>query len=407
MDEYILSLALMGAVGLLVAWLPTLLKPYGVSYAIVFLALGFVLYSLTDALPVPSPLREGTIAVRLSELVVIIALMGTGLKIDSAFGLRRWAVPVRLIFITMILSIASLAFLGHWWAGLPWAGAVLLAAALAPTDPVLAADVQVDAPNKGREDPTRFSLTAEAGLNDGMAFPFVWMAVAIALASQNDTSWLGEWAWYDLAYRTAAGLGIGYVLGRAIAYLFFYLPEHSKWQDVREGLVAIAATLLVYGVTELAHGYGFIAVFVAAVTIRNYELTHRYHTTLHSFSDQVERVLLSIVLVLFGGALATGILDALTMELALIGLVFLFVIRPLAGIVGLIGTRLNWQHKLAISFFGIRGVGSFFYLSFGLSQAMFSQADDLWAAVSFVVMVSVVLHGLSASRVIRKVRMKK
>jgi NhaP-type Na+/H+ or K+/H+ antiporter len=407
MDTYILSLAIIGFIGLVVSWAPTLAQFVRISYSIVFLLLGVVVYSLTDILPWPSPLREENFAVRLSELIVIIALMGTGLKIDRAFTFRNWNVPFRLISIAMLLSIGSLAFFGYWWIGLPLASALLLAASLAPTDPVLAADVQVDAPNKGTEDPTRFSLTAEAGMNDGMAFPFVWMAVAMAIASQTGDAWFGKWLIYDLLYRVAAGVAIGYVMGRAVIYLFFYLPEHHKLLKVRDGIVAVSATLLVYGITELAHGYGFIAVFVAAITIRNHELKHKYHSTLHDFTDQVERILLAVILFLFGGSLATGILDPLTWEMALLGLGFVLILRPISGFIALIGKDMNLSHKLAISFFGIRGVGSFFYLSFGLKQAEFENAPELWALTAFIVLVSIVLHGFSAPTIIARVRKRK
>ncbi|MEN3942958.1 cation:proton antiporter [Prosthecobacter sp. SYSU 5D2] len=407
MDTYILSLAIIGFIGLAVSWVPTLAQFLKISYSIVFLLFGVVVYSLTDIFPWPSPLRNESFTVHLSELIVIIALMGTGLKIDRGFNFRNWNVPFRLISVAMLLSIGSLAFLGYWWAGLPLASALLLAASLAPTDPVLAADVQVDEPNKGTEDPTRFSLTAEAGLNDGMAFPFVWMAVAMAAAAQTGDPWFGKWLVYDLLYRVAAGVAMGYGTGKAVIYLFFHLPAHHKLLKVREGMVAVSATLLVYGLTELAQGYGFIAVFIAAITIRNHELKHQYHSTLHTFIDQVERILLSVILVLFGGSLATGILAPLTWEMALLGLGFVFVLRPLSGFISLIGTGMNLPHKFAVSFFGIRGVGSFFYLSFGLKEAEFENAPQLWALTAFIVLVSIIVHGSTAPVIIQRVRQPK
>jgi NhaP-type Na+/H+ or K+/H+ antiporter len=230
------------------------------------------------------------------------------------------------------------------------------------------------------------------------------MAIALAASAQSGNAWLGEWLVYDLLYRLTIGLVFGYVLGLMIVYLFFKLPEKYKILKVREGLVAISSTLLIYGLTELAHGYGFLAVFVAAVTIRNYELKHHYHATLHSFTDQVERALLGVVLVLFGGSLVSGILDPLTWEMALLGLTFVLILRPLSGIIGLIGSGMDLSHKLAISFFGIRGVGSFFYLSFGLNHAQFNKAEELWALTAFIVLVSIVLHGLTAPSIMRYVK---
>lgn len=405
MEMYILILTIIGIVGLAASWLPALMSRIYISYSIAFLVLGVGLYSVTDLLPWPLPFRNEEFAVRLTELIVIIALMGIGLKIDCRFNFRLWRVSFMLISITMLLSIASLAFLSSWLLGFGLASAVLLGAALAPTDPVLASDVQVDAPNEGENDPTRFALTAEAGLNDGMAFPFVWMAVALALSGAQE-AWFAEWFMYDVIYRIAAGTMVGYALGRFISYLFFHLPEHHRMPDVRDGMVAISATLLVYGVTELVHGYGFIAVFVAALTIRNGEMQHEYHTKLHDFTDQVERMLLGVLLVLFGGSLVTGILDPLTWEMALLGLAFVLILRPLFGLAALIGTPISMPRKLAISFFGIRGIGSFFYLSFGMHEAEFSEAEELWALTSFIVLLSIVIHGFTAPTFIRWVRRK-
>lgn len=404
MNTYIVSLGLIGFIGLCVSWFPAIVARLQISYSIVFVGLGFFLYSITDILPLPSPYRDEHLTVRLTELIVIIALMGTGLKIDRAFGLRKWHVPFRLLIVAMILSIASLTFLGAWLLGLQLASALLLAAALAPTDPVLASDVQVDAPNEGKDDITRFALTAEAGMNDGMAFPFVWMAIAVAIATQTGEPWLAKWLAYDVLYRILAGVGVGFLLGRAVSYVFFRLPEQHDMLHVRDGMVAICATLLIYAVTELAHGYGFIAVFVAAVTIRNWELKHAYHTTLHGFTDQVERVLLAVILVLFGGSLATGIMEPLTWKMALLGLVFVLILRPASAWVALGGSSLPVPHRLAISFFGIRGIGSLFYLSFGLNHAKFFHEEELWALTAFIVLVSIILHGLTAPRIIHAIR---
>lgn len=404
MDTYVLSLGLIGIIGLCVSWFPALVSKLQISYSIVFLGLGFLLYCITDMLPWPNPYRDESLTVRLTELIVIIALMGTGLKIDQAFSFRRWRIPFRLLTVAMALSIGSLAFFSVWWLGFSLASALLLAASLAPTDPVLASDVQVDAPNEGKDDPTRFALTAEAGMNDGMAFPFVWMAVAVAMASQTNEPWFGKWLAYDLLYRIATGVGIGFLLGRVVSYVFFRLPERHAMLHVRDGMVAVCATLFIYAVTELAHGYGFIAVFVSAITIRNLELKHEYHTTLHSFTDQVERALLAVILVLFGGSLATGIMNPLTWEMALLGLGFVFILRPVSALVALYGSQVPISQQLAISFFGIRGIGSFFYLSFGLKHAEFSQGQELWALTAFIVLVSIILHGLTAPRIMHTVR---
>ena len=402
MDTYFVSITVIGIAALGMTWIPTLAQKIRISYSIIFLGFGMLMYVLVDELPWPNPFQMQTATVHLTELIVIIALMGTGLKIDRSFSFRQWRAPFRLVTITMLLSIASLIGLSAWLLGFDWASAVLLGAVLAPTDPVLAADVQVEGPNEGHNDDVRFSLTAEAGLNDGMAFPFTWMAVVIALSASSGEPWLGEWLGKYLLYKIVAGIGIGFLAGKGVTYLFFRLPEKYEMLHVRDGLVAFSATLFIYGITELAQGYGFIAVFVAAVTVRNYEMGHEYHQKLHAFTDQIERILLAILLILFGGSLVEGILGHLTWPMALLGLGFVLIIRPLSGWLGLRGVKMQTKDKGAISFFGIKGIGSFFYLSFALSEADFAYQEEIWSLTAFVVLVSVLLHGLTASFVMEK-----
>ena len=138
---------------------------------------------------------------------------------------------------------------------------------MAPTDPVLASEVQVGPPSTEKEDHVRFSLTSEAGMNDGMAFPFTWMAIAMALAAHTGEDWFWPWLWQDFLYKIAVGVGMGYLLGRLLAYLVFVFPEKFNFPETKDGFVAVSATLIVYGFTEMMHGYGFIAVFVAGLTL--------------------------------------------------------------------------------------------------------------------------------------------
>lgn len=400
MDTYFVSITVIGVAALGMTWIPTLTQKIRISYSIVFLGFGMLMYALIDELPWPNPFQMQTETLHLTELIVIIALMGTGLKIDHPFSFHKWQAPFRLVTITMLLSIVSLVGLSAWLLGFDWASAVLLGAVLAPTDPVLAADVQVGGPNEGKNDDVRFSLTAEAGLNDGMAFPFTWMAIAIALAASSGEPWLGEWLGKYLLYKIAAGVGIGFLAGKGVTYLFFQLPEKHEMLHVRDGLVALSSTLFIYGITELAQGYGFIAVFVAAITVRNYEMEHEYHQKLHAFTDQIERILLAILLTLFGGSLVEGILGNLTWPLALLGLGFVFLIRPLSGFLGLLGVDMRSKDKWAVSFFGIKGIGSFFYLTFALSEADFAYQEEIWSLTAFVVLVSILVHGFTASVVV-------
>ena len=303
----------------------------------------------------------------------------------------------RLLAIAMPLSIIGIVLVGHWLLGLSAAAALLLGAALAPTDPVLAADVQVGPPRSGKEDEVRFTLTAEAGLNDGLAFPFVNLAVALAAHGGSWGAWTLDWLGVDVLWKLGAGVAVGWAAGAALGWLTFRVPNRAGLSRTGEGFVALGITFLVYGLTELAHGYGFLAVFVAALAIRAAERQHDYHERLHDFADQIERLLMMALLVLFGGALAGGLLAPLTWTGAAAGLLFVFLVRPAAGLASLAGSPHPLRERAAIAFFGIRGLGSFYYLAYALNEVRFVGAEELWAVLGFTVLLSILLHGTTVT----------
>jgi sodium/hydrogen antiporter len=397
-DTYVVILIILGLSMLGMAWVPLLTKRLKISYSILYVVLGIAIYTAIDILPSPNPFGYLDFTVHITELVVIVSLMGTGLKIDEPFSFRDWKVPLRLVSITMLLNIGFVSLVAFYFLNLDVASSILLGAVLAPTDPVLAGDVQVGPPLEQKRSDVRFSLTAEAGLNDGMAFPFTWLAITLAVVPWSDAT-LFRWFYFDLLYRIIAGFLVGYLLGKAMAYLVFALPARRKLLVTRDGFVAFSTTLLVYGLTELISGYGFVAVFVCAVTLRNYELEHEFHIQLHSFTDQIERMLMAIVLVLFGGSMILDVFAEVTWQTVIFAAIIVLVIRPLTTAPSLIGTELHLKERVAVSFYGIRGIGSFFYLSFALQKADFSTANQLWTLVSVVVFLSIVVHGLTASSV--------
>jgi NhaP-type Na+/H+ or K+/H+ antiporter len=400
MDSYIITITIIGIATLGMAWMPSFTKLTGISDSVIYVLLGIIAYECLDILPPPNPMIYDTYTIHLTELVVVVSLMGTGLKIDKPFSFKSWQVPFRLLTVTMVLCIAAVTCLAYFALHFDFASSLLLGAVLAPTDPVLAADVQVGPPMEGVTDEVRFSLTAEAGMNDGMAFPFTWLAILLAASSGGNFSVvMEEWLTIDLIYKILSGIILGVLLGRLLAYIIFNFSEKSKAINLNDGFIAVAAALVVFGITELFHGYGFVAVFVASITLRNYELNHEFHKDLHSFSDQTERILVAIVLLIFGGSLVHGILDHLTWKMALISIVFLLLVRPLSGLIGLIGTKLHIKEKLGISFYGIRGIGSFYYLAFALKEAHFNFGKELWSMVAFIALLSVLIHGLTATRV--------
>jgi NhaP-type Na+/H+ or K+/H+ antiporter len=403
-DPYVLTLAFVGAAILGAAVLPMLLAGRPLSFPIIYVALGMAVFALPLRLPTADPLAEGDVVERMTELVVIVSLMGAGLKIDRTVGWASWRTPRRLLVVAMPLTIAGVAVLGWWAAGLAPAAALLLGAALAPTDPVLAGDVQVGPPGGEAEDEVRFGLTSEAGLNDGLAFPFTNAAIARAAAGAAGVgSWIDGWVLDDVLAKLAIGLAVGVAGGRAVGAVLFRLPTTRRIAESTEGFVALATTLLVYGATELCHGYGFVAVFVAAYVLRNHERDHEYHEVLHASSESVERLFSAALLVLLGGAVVDGALAPLTLRGAALGLAVVLLVRPIAGWLALLRTTMPQSERWALAFFGIRGIGSVYYLAHALNEAEFADADQLWAIVAFVILVSVLVHGISAAPLMKRV----
>lgn len=388
-----------GLATLAAALLPRLLDRAPVSMPMLFLGAGALTFSAVEPLPDPDPGRHATVLLHLTELCVIISLMGAGLALNRAISFRGWASTWRLLAVTMPLSILAVAVLGWSALGLGVATSVLLAAALAPTDPVLASEVQVAEPAENPdsdEDEARFALTSEAGLNDGLAFPFTYAAIAISTAGASQ--WLPQWLAVDVVWRLACGLAVGLGVGWLLGKLFFSAPSKKfRLAEHAEGFVAFAATFLAYGITELAEGYGFVAVFVCACTIRAAERHHGYHQVLHRHVEQAERMLTVLIVFLLGGAAATGLFTGVSWREVVVAAVILLVIRPLAGWIGLLAGKTGPRERSVIAFFGVRGVGSLFYVTYALQEGRFSDHGTVWRITGLVVIGSILIHGLSAS----------
>lgn len=395
----------LGGVVLLVSWAPVGLKRLPLTLAILCVALGVLVFSTGLLSFDPDPRTWDTATERLTELVVIISLMGAGLKLDRPPGWRAWATTWRLLIVAMPLTIAAVAWLG--WAGLGFSLslALLFGACMAPTDPVLAADVQVGPPQSGDEDEVRFGLTSEAGLNDALAFPFVHLAILAAAGGLATQAGLSDWFTIKVGWKLLAGLGAGLLIGKVLGHLLF--RSRRGLSKLGDGLIALAATLIAYAAAELIHGYGFLAVFVCAVTIRASERDHDFHQEMHDFSDQIERLLMMLLLVLFGGALANGLLSSLTWTDALIGLVVVFVVRPVAGLIAMTGSGQPWRERLLLAFLGIRGVGSVYYLAYGINHGDFGDSERIWAVVGFIILVSILVHGVTATPLLARLTQRR
>jgi sodium/hydrogen antiporter len=289
---------------------------------------------------------------------------------------------------------------------------------LAPTDPVLASDVQVEGPTPADEDhdeidesdEVRFALTSEAGLNDGLAFPFVYAAVFLATLGPV-TEWGLRWLGWELVGKVVLGVLLGVLVGWVLAKAAFRAPAPSlRMAETGEPLLALAAVLVAYGVAETLGGYGFLAVFACAMTMRSAERGHEYHAHMHEIVERLERLLTLVVLLLLGVSMTNGLLRNLHWEAALLAVLLVFVIRPMSGLVAMgfrsstcrIGDHvLTSGERLTISFFGVRGVGSLYYLAYATGEAEFSDSQLLWSTVAFTIGLSVLVHGITATPVMR------
>jgi len=412
MDPRILFMAAFGIALIAAISLERYLGKYWLSLPIVYVALGYALFKLPLDFPSLNPAQDGFDAIALeyiTEFIVIASLAAAGIAIDRPVSWRNWRQIAPLLVVAMPLTIAAVAVLGWWALGLAPASAILLGAVLAPTDPVLARSVQVGPPGENKRHDVRFSLTVEAGMNDGLAFPFTYLAIA-AVGMGSLGLWTLEWFAIDLVWRILAGTAMGWAVGRAGAWYVFEREEESRRVDdpdkgpgysTNEGLVVLGTLLSAYGLAEIVEGYGFIAVFVAAVTARQREARSRYHRITHHFIDQIEQIVLVLVLLAFGAMLASGVLEALTWPAALVGLTLVLVIRPLTGLLSEWKSPLPWPGTLAIAFLGVRGMGSIYYLAYGQNNGTFAPLDLLWATVTFAILVSIVVHGVTAGPIIR------
>lgn len=401
-----------GAALSLAVVLPRALKSLPLSAPVVLLAFGALLGLLpfTEPLTVDPELRRGLVE-HLTELTVLVSLMGVGLALDRPLSFRdlstwrSWSPTWRMLGLAMPLCIGGVALLG-WGLGLAPAVALLLGAALAPTDPVLASDVQVEGPNAGgrtdravedEEHEVRFTLTSEAGLNDGLAFPFVY--AAIFLVGAPVTAWGWSWLAWELVGKIVVGVAMGVALGWLLGALAFRAERTSlRVAETGETLMALAAVLLAYGAAEVAGGYGFLAVFACAITFRSHERADEYHHDLHEMVENLERILTLLLLLGLGFAVSRGLLAAADWRSVVIAAALIGFIRPASGWLALLTERtLTAPDRLVVGFFGVRGIGTLYYTAYALGHADFGDHAWLWATVSLTIVASVVVHGVTAT----------
>lgn len=392
-DTYISFLLILGLLILVVTLGSGWISRLPLSYALIYLVVGVLLgpYGI-DVVPVePST----ALLERLTEFVVIVSVFGCGLKMNRPLNPANWQITIRLIGILMPLSIGAIAAISHWLLAFDWGPAILLGAIIAPTDPVLASDVQLD--HLRDHDELRFSLTSEGGLNDSLAFPFVYFGL-YWIQKGNPDSWFQKWVLIDLLWAIAGGILMGMLVALSIHWLDRQLQRHQPAEDLMEDFVALSIILLTYALTETVNGYGFLAVFVAGLTLRS-----RYQNKLDkrlaqiAVVEQFEKLMEITIILLLGSLLLIEPLMTYASQAGIIALLLLMVVRPLGAWISLLGSGLPNQTCWLFGWFGIRGVGSLYYLSYALGKGVGPVAEPLTWTVYSVVVTSIVLHGLSTS----------
>ena len=394
------------------------------SAAMLYLALGVAVGPMGWGLLTLDALKNTDVLERVTEVAVLISLFNSGMKLELPLRHARWRIPVQLATVSMLLTVAAVTAVGVYLLNLPLGAAVLLGAILAPTDPVLASDVQVADP--ADRDRLRFGLTGEGGLNDGTAFPLVMLGLGLlGLHELGD----GAWRWWsvDVLWATAGGLGLGYALGTGVGRLIIYLRTRHREALDSDEFIALGLIALTYGVALLCHTYGFLAVFAAGLALRRINESpnvlpiptddtvdlnpSQIRATGHEapahmmrgvvrFNSQLERFAEIGIVLAVGVLLAT--VDFNPMVLWFVPLLFL-VIRPLAVWVGLLGTPVKGQQRRLIAWFGIRGIGSLYYLLYAINHGLAAAlANDLLSITLAVVVASVVAHGVSVTPLMRR-----
>jgi NhaP-type Na+/H+ or K+/H+ antiporter len=386
----------------------TILKRSSVTAAIIYLAVGLLVGPSVLNLFHFNPLKESALLEVLTEIAVLISLFSAGVKMPVPFSFSRWRAPILLATASMTITVAMVAAFAYYVLGLPLGAGVLLGAILAPTDPVLATDVQSRHP--GDRDQLRFTLTCEAGMNDGSAFPFVMLGLGLLGLHELGETGL-NWVVVDVMWATLGAIAIGVAAGVVLAQLGWKLRHAPHQHELMDDFLGLGLIGFVYGLSVMFHAWGFLAVFFAAVALRQTEQKLARATQLSSeenhavesvptvsegalvFKEHLERLSEVILILLVGGSLFLNSWSWAAVGLAL----FLFMVaRPISVAIGLIGTGTSWRIRGMTGWFGVRGIGSLYYLMYaiqhGLPQTLALQMIQL---TLIVVTLSILLHGVS------------
>lgn len=393
---------LVGALLVAIALLGRFLDRMPVSPAMIYLLVGFALGpAVFDVLEL-HPLRELTLLESITEIALLISLFTVGIKMRVPIGDWRWSVPLRLATVSMVVTILGIAVASMIILGFDWPLALVIGAVLAPTDPVLASDVQLRSAQD--RDSLRFGLTGEGGLNDGTAFPFVLLG--LGAMGLHDLGWMG-WRWFtvDLVWGTVGGLGIGFLVGTALAHSVRALRAWRRDAAIVDEFLLLGVIALSYGIALAVDALGFLAVFAAGLALRrgddiNADARSKADKppltpSMLNVNEQLERIVEVAIVLLVGAMISTGYWSVPGLLLAA---VLFFAIRPLAVWIGVRDEGAGGAPRRLLAWFGIRGIGSVYYaVYFAGFELRDEVATELLSVVFTVVAASIVLHGISAT----------
>jgi NhaP-type Na+/H+ or K+/H+ antiporter len=375
------ALLIVGLLLAVAASLSGVMRGTVLSISVLSVTLGIVL-ALTDVVSVEA--RDQAI-VSLVELALVLTLFSDGLVLERELLRVHWAPPVRALALAMPITLCLLALCAHTlFSELTWPEALLLAAVLSPTDPVVTSTVVT-----AQRVPAviRHTLNLESGLNDGLALPFVLFFIIFA----SPTGDAGDEA-FRLTGEAAFGALLGVVLGLIGGRLHHRIPGGGITRRY-EGIYALGLGLTAYGLADVTFGNGFIAVFVCGIVLGAAE--HEIPETFVAFSENISAILQVMTFLVFGALIvAIGYEGSIW---ALLGFIpfALLVARPAAVLLSLAGTRLPRPQKAFVAWFGPKGVASMLFALFVLDSEVGATATLIFDVAAFTILASILAHGLT------------
>ncbi len=393
MDLYIINFLVVGLLLLFVTLWSGWIARLPFSYALIYLCVGVLLGPYGFGFIQLRP--QADILQKLTEFAVLISLFGCGLKMNRPLKSWCWNSTARLIGFLMPICIFALAAVGHGLLSLPWGAAIALGAILAPTDPVLASEIQLL--DHQDRDELRFGLTSEGGLNDALAFPFVYFGL-YAIKDSAWERWFQQWVLVDVFWAIAAGIGMGILVAKVITWIDKKSQRKKPVDAIMEDFIALSLVMITYGLTELVNGYGFLAVFIAGMVVRRTQKDFDKVDSQLEFTEKIEKLMEVSIILLLGSLLRIEPMIRFWDEALLIAASLIFIIRPAGAWISTIGGRFHISQRLMYGWFGIRGIGSLYYLFYALGKGLSGEiGEEIAWIVYFTIVFSIIAHGTSAT----------